>query len=245
MEFAFSSTDKSMDLFYTESVSEGLAILENEEFHHAVSVMRLRPGDTLRLTDGLGSFYEGQLANIDKRSASVSINQTEQVPAEPYNVSIGMAFTKNIKRVEWALEKMTELGIGVIWPMVTERSERARFNESRLQRILVAAMKQSQRAWLPRLIHSVSLDEMLQMSMETESQRLVCIKHNASRPVKDNYTPGNDVLMLIGPEGDFTDAELDKAIEAGFLPTLLGNYRLRTETAAVAAVAAIHQLNMK
>ncbi len=255
----------SMELFYIPNITGDHVVLENEQFKHAIKAMRKRQGDEIQFTDGEGVLYDGLIQEIDKRTATVHIlHRMEAVPSE-YHVTVCVSLTKNIKRIEWAVEKIAEMGISRITPLICHRSERTTFNRDRLTKILVSAMKQSQQAFLPALDDpmtfkdvianfsdntdaSVSIRDQSDQSNNSDNSdnnihKYIAHKSPASISLKHNYARGSDVVILIGPEGDFTDEELDLAGKANFTPLSLGHNRLRTETAAVVAIASVHAMN--
>ena len=233
-----------MDLYFIEDLGGDIALLEDEQFRHAVKVMRKTTGDQLLLTDGRGTRAIGRLESIDKRSARIAL--TERIMEEPasYGIDIALALTKNIKRIEWAVEKMTEMGVRSISPIVCRHSERDKMNMDRMSKILVAAIKQSQQSWLPELGKPVGFESFCQEKITGYSgTKYIAHLSEDSVGLRHNYMPGDDVLISVGPEGDFSAEELALAKAAGCHEVELGKTRLRTETAAVAAVAYIHALN--
>ncbi len=274
----------SMELFYIPNVTTDLVVLENEQFKHAVKALRKSQGDTIQFTDGKGVIYEGTIQDIERRTAAIYIQHRREAVRPEYHVRICVSLTKNIKRIEWALEKITEMGISRITPVICHRSERTTFNRDRLTKILISAMKQSQQAFLPILDDPMAFGDLiasfdLNRNMRTDNsdnsynsdhndqrgdhsdnsdqsdkntptfhqndnlQRYIAHKSDTSISLKDNYTRGSDVVILVGPEGDFTDEELELAGKANFTALSLGHNRLRTETAAVVAVASVHAMN--
>ena len=198
----------------------------------------------MRLTDGRVMFHDGVISRIDRNSASIEIRSSSMVDPPSYRVYIGIGFTKNHNRMEWCLEKLTELGVDSIIPILTELGERSRLRRDRLMKILVSAMKQSQRAYLPELQESQGLSTFLDNSRNFDGTKLIAHNIDVHQTITHNYTPGSNVLLLVGPEGGFSGNEIEQSRAAGFKPVILGTHRLRTETAAVTAVAAIHQLNL-
>jgi len=266
----------SMELFYIPNVNGDHVVLEHEQFKHAVKAMRKRQGDAIQFTDGEGVIYEGNIQEIEKRSAIIHVQHRREVVPPGYNVTVCVSLTKNIKRIEWALEKITEMGVFRITPIICHRSERATFNRDRLTKILVSAMKQSQQAFLPILDDLMAFEELIATFNDANLIRInsdesdhsdngdnggigdqndkgdqshkrihkyIAHKSDSSISLKDNYTRGSDVVLLIGPEGDFTDEELELAEKANFTTLSLGHNRLRTETAVVVAVASVHAMN--
>jgi len=250
-----------MELFYIPNVTGDHVLLENEQFKHAIKAMRKRQGDAIQFTDGAGVIYEGVIHEIERRTAKVHIqHRREAVPPE-YHMTVCVSLTKNIKRIEWALEKIAEMGISRITPIICHRSERTTFNRDRLTKILVAAIKQSQQAFLPVLDDPMIFKDVIasfdgnqsdqsdqsdnsdQSDQSDNTYKYIAYKSDTSISLKDNYRRGSDVVLLIGPEGDFTDKELELAGKANFAALGLGHNRLRTETAAVVAVASVHAMN--
>ena len=231
-----------MELFYLPNLDAPHLLLVDDQLRHAVKVLRKRAGDIISVTDGRGQVFRCELTHIDRREAALEIVEKQKVDRPGCRITIAMALTKNIKRIEWAIEKMTEMGIYRFVPLIMKRSERDTMNHGRMEKIMVSAMKQSQQLFLPLLEDVVSFRAFLD-SIDSSSTKLIGHKAEDSAVIKDNYTAGSDVTFLIGPEGDFTNDELEMAREAGFAQVILGNTRLRTETAAVAAVAYIHALN--
>ena len=227
-------------LFYTTRIENGLAFLDEEESRHLLTVLRRQPGDRLELTDGKGHFYTAELVETGKKGAVARILDTRPAPLErPARLHIGIAPTKQMERLEWFLEKATEIGIDEITPMLCKRSERDTVRLDRLEKILVSAMKQSLRARLPRLNPMTPVKKVLENAVEAQK----CIAWCAPEPLphlKNTLRGELDTLVLIGPEGDFTPEEVALALEKGFTGVSLGSARLRTETAGLLAVAAVN-----
>ncbi|HRY99842.1 MAG TPA: RsmE family RNA methyltransferase [Bacteroidales bacterium] len=217
------------------------AYLPPEEAQHALKVLRLKAGDTLQLLNGKGWVFGGRLDHPDLKRCRIVIEEAERGEDLPPPLHIAIAPPKNIARLEWFLEKATEIGIGRITPMLCERSERARLNSDRLERILVAAMKQSKRSWIPVLDKQTPFRDVIQESSSTG--RYLAWLGPDSPPLASAHCPGTPALLLIGPEGDFSPEEMDQAALHGFASISLGRARLRTETAALYACAALNILN--
>ena len=200
-----------MDLFFTDQINGNEAVLEGDQFRHAVRVMRKSVGDLLLLTDGQGMFYDGVIADIRKHVASVTLGPGRAEKQLPYKVSIGIGFPKSGSRVEWCLEKLTEIGIHEIIPVISEHCERRQMRVERLRKVLVAGIKQSQRASLPVLREPTHLSDLLDETRASSAVKLFGYKSETSRPLMHNYRSGSDVLILIGPEGDFSGGEVSKA----------------------------------
>jgi 16S rRNA (uracil1498-N3)-methyltransferase len=232
------------DLFYAPDLRSDGYTLEGDQFRHAVKVLRKRVGDELMFTDGAGMLATVVLTEVGKRGARFEVRDSRVVERRPYSITVGVAPTKNTKRIEWALEKMVEIGLERIVPILCEHSERTVLKTDRLNAIAVSAMKQSQQAYLTDVADLTSLADHVRREADRDTLRYIGYQDENSSGITDNYTAGQDVSVLIGPEGDFSPEEIELARQAGFVPVLLGSNRLRTETAAVMAVAVIHTLNM-
>ena len=234
-----------MILFYAQHIENDTATFDEVETRHCIQVLRKRPGDEIFFTDGHGFHYQGQIQSFNKKGFKVAIISKIAIPsALQSSVCIGIAPTKNIDRFEWFLEKATEFGVSEITPLHCANSERKHLRPDRLEKILLSAMKQSLKAQLPKLQPMVAFKDFIHQP-ETERPRNRFIAHcqeNNLPHLKDNYHKNNDVLVLIGPEGDFSQEEIALAVDQGFEPINLGTSRLRTETAGIAAV---HIINLK
>jgi 16S rRNA (uracil1498-N3)-methyltransferase len=234
-----------MQLFYTTQIADGLAILTDEEARHATQVLRKKVGDTLQIVDGKGHWYDAIITQSDRRQCVVQLGEAQSPPhTSPVRLHIAIAPTKNIDRLEWFLEKTAEIGITDITPIICQRSERTVVKPERLQGILIAAMKQSLHAHLPMLHDAMPFTQWLKQDFGV-MQRFIahCDDHTPRIALRDAYTVGNDVCVLIGPEGDFSAAEILEAQTAHFQAVTLGKSRLRTETAGVVACHTIQLLN--
>ncbi len=223
-----------MNLFHCPDLSLDLVELPEEEAHHATHVLRMKAGDMIGLLDGQGTRAEAELLEVNKRRVMAQIRQrTTQSPERNARIHIAVAPTKQIDRIEWFVEKAVELGVDRITPIITARSERARLRTDRLQRVAIAAMKQSQRTWLPTLDEPTTLEHLLQAPLPTQRYFGWCEGEHID--LTSAYVPKMDALMVIGPEGDLTPEEAEMLITEGFRAVSLGKARLRTETAAIAA----------
>ncbi len=237
-----------MHLFYIENThwidyQSKAIILQEEEARHAIKVLRLRISEEVYATDGFGNWFQCTINEIGKRHCILNIeNHIKEKGKRNYKLHIAIAPTKNIKRFDWFLEKATEMGIDEISPIITEHSERREMNIARSKRVITAAMKQSLKAYHPIINEPISYNDFLQKVKEKE----LFIAHlidDKQLDLKQAYNHGKDVCVLIGPEGDFTDNEVDTAMEKGFKAVRMGIERLRTETAALFATANIHFIN--
>lgn len=233
-----------MHLFYTPDISPtGDYILNEEESRHCVKVLRLQPQDVIYLIDGKGGFYTAQIAEAHpKHTALKIIARQQQYGKRNHYLHIAVAPTKNTERLEWFLEKATEIGIDEITPVICERSERKEVKTERLNKIITSAVKQSIKAYHPTLNEAQKLNHFLSQPHDAQKFIAHCIDSEKSS-LKNRINLHGKYLILIGPEGDFTDSEINSAIQQGFIPISLGNSRLRTETAALEACFEINFLN--
>lgn len=231
-------------LFYSDHISGSRACLTAEEMHHAVNVLRRKVGDTLAFTDGRGMFYSGNITEVTKREAWIEIESAVEQKQQTYKVSIAVAPTKSFDRMEWCVEKLTEIGVQTIIPLLCERAERKKWNPDRIRKISISAMKQSKRAYLPECTVPMKVSEVVK-NIPASTVKYIALQDAQSISGVRHYKPGSDVLILIGPEGDFTEIEISTATRAEFIPLSLGNFRLRTETAAIMAASTIQALNQK
>lgn len=228
---------EQLPLFYAEQLAPGMSLLElpAEVARHCVQVLRMKKGDPLQLTDGKGYLYHAAIAETGKKAASVAVHGTEYVPPARKKVSIGSSLLKNPGRLEWFLEKATEIGVQEIIPLVCHRTERQHFRYDRMQAILAAAMVQSRQAWLPVL--SQPTDFKLVVANATNASRLIAHCGEGEKAAIGSFAVYDDIQILIGPEGDFTPEEVSLAIAHQYQPVSLGQTRLRTETAGMVAAA--------
>ncbi len=232
-----------MHRFYIPEIKGNTIVLGPEESKHVLKVLRMNEGDKVQIVDGKGGLFSAEITEGHPRKCRLSILDAQK-DAEKRNFHLHMAIapTKNIVRFEWFLEKATELGIDEITPLLTEHSERRNLKPERLQRILIAAMKQSQRTWLPQLHELTSFSGFI--DNRTQNRKFIAHCNNGEKPhLKDLGAPGENVTILIGPEGDFSPAEVQLALNAGFEEVSLGKARLRTETAGIAACHILNLLN--
>ncbi len=232
-----------MPVFLTKEVKGGKAYLDADESRHLLKVLRLKENDPVSLVDGKGNLFEGLIENADQSGIRVAIHETRTKHLERnYKLHLGIAPTKSTDRFEWFLEKATEIGIDEITPIYCERSERNRIRQDRSERILLSAMKQSGRAYLPLLNPMISLVELLDQSDAFYKYIAHCEtvrKDIPEKPVMANKS----WLILIGPEGDFSPEEIIMAKEKNFRDMNLGEAVYRTETAGILSCQIIHQLN--
>ncbi|MFV0470758.1 MAG: 16S rRNA (uracil(1498)-N(3))-methyltransferase [Paludibacteraceae bacterium] len=231
-----------MHLFYVPDI-EIRHILPEEESKHAVKVLRLQPGDDVILVDGVGGWYRGAITQAHPLHCEFEIKETiPNYGKRNYHLHIGIAPTKNIDRFEWFLEKATEIGIDEITPIICHNSERRICKPERWEKILIAASKQSLKAFFPRLNPAISFDNFIKKT-STKQKMIAHCYESIKLSLKFSVVPSSDSIILIGPEGDFSKEEILKAIDNQYRPVSLGKSRLRTETAGVVACHTIALMN--
>lgn len=234
-----------MQLFYAPDIVPPYHILPEEESRHCVRVLRMQPGDELHLTDGRGSMYTCRVVEADARRCSVEVvDCIREFEKMPYRLTMAVAPTKNIDRFEWFLEKATEVGVTEIYPLLCEHSERRTIKPEREQRVITSAVKQSLKAYHPVLHDMMPLRRLIASGFDGRRFIAHCDRSLGERPyLGDVVEKGENALILIGPEGDFSREEITFALANGFEPISLGHQRLRTETAALAATMMLSMLN--
>lgn len=233
-----------MQLFYAPDITLPAYTLNEEESAHCMKVLRLTAGDTLHLTDGRGNLYRAVLEQPHPKHCTVRIEET--VPAfshRSYELTVAVAPTKNTERYEWFLEKATEIGIDRIIPIECRHSERRTLRSDRGDRIVTSAMKQSLKAYRPAVDEMTPVKDVIAMPFHGKKLIAHCAADGRRTFIGDAIGAGDPVLILIGPEGDFSDEEIAAARAAGFTEISLGESRLRTETAALTSVAIVSFIN--
>ncbi|MGN8057069.1 16S rRNA (uracil(1498)-N(3))-methyltransferase [Pedobacter sp. 22163] len=233
-----------MHIFYTPDITQNTYTLNEEESKHCVRVLRLTIGSIVNLVDGKGGFYTAEITSDNPKKVSLSILNVEtEFHKRNHYLHIAVAPTKNIDRIEWFLEKATELGIDEITPIITDRSERRVVKEDRLNKVITSAVKQSIKAYHPKLNDAISFDTFLKEPFDGDKLIAHCIDNGEKQYISKLVTPHQKYLILIGPEGDFTPDEVNLALNKGFKALTLGDNRLRTETAALSVCFEINYLN--
>lgn len=232
-----------MQLFYVPDISGAEVFLDETESKHAVKVLRLLVGDEIQIIDGKGNFYEAEISEANPKKCRLSILEVKrEFGKRNFRVHIAIAPTKNIDRFEWFLEKCTEIGIDEITPLLCDHSERKNIKPDRLEKILVSAIKQSLKAYLPKLNDLTPFKELV-LSSENKSKYIAHCYDNEKNHLIHESLQNKDVLILIGPEGDFSHDEVEFALKNGFKEISLGESRLRTETAGIVACHIINLSN--
>lgn len=239
-----------MELFYSTDIEGGYLRLDAEESAHCVKVLRHREGDRISVIDGQGTLYSCILTDASPKGAEARIESSETGwGGHPYRLTLAVCPTKNNDRYEWFAEKATEVGVDIIAPVIGDRSERKVFKTERIRKILISASKQSLKAAVPQVLEPVSVRDFIS-SCPAEALKLIAycfegeVPRTSVKAALDGFA-GERIIMMIGPEGDFSPEEAAVAIAAGFIPVHLGKSRLRTETAAVTAAEAVYFKYMK
>ena len=226
-------------VFYKANIvnNEAIVLLDEDTSKHIIQVLRMQMREKIQLTDGLGKLHTAEIADDNRKKCSVKIIETLHTSKPANTVSIAISLIKNNSRFEWFLEKATEIGVSEIIPIICERTEKQNFRLERMKSILISAMLQSQQSWLPVLYEPVKFSELI--ISKTYGQKMIAHyddEKNKKSLVSEAKAKENK-LILIGPEGDFTNGEIETALTNNFIPVTLGDTRLRTETAGVVAAA--------
>ncbi len=236
-----------MHLFLSDNTTTPYVTLLPDDSRHCVRVLRMAVGDELWVTSGDGTMCRARITDPDDKGCEVEIiERIEGYQPRPFHLHVAVAPTKNNARLEWFVEKAVEIGIDRITPIICDHSERPSLKTDRLDKLALSAMKQSLRALRPVIDMPVKLVDFLHQLGDADPsvQRFVCYCSGDDRhTLRQLYTPGSNALVLIGPEGDFSDREITTALQQGFQPVTLGDSRLRTETAALYATTVLNFMN--
>lgn len=237
-----------MELFYSCEISGGICCLDKDESAHCAKVLRHRSGDEISVIDGCGTLYRCRITSDNPKAVEATVLSSEENwGGHDYKLHLAVCPTKNNDRYEWFAEKACEVGVDSISPVIGEHSERRIFKTARLEKILISAAKQSLKAAVPQVSEPISVKEYIAAHKDDENTlKLIAycfederIPRRSIKEVLDSYQ-GTEIIVMIGPEGDFSKAEAELALEYGFIPVHLGASRLRTETAAVTAAEAAY-----
>ena len=209
-------------------------VLPEETSKHIISVLRMQESDELQLTNGQGKMVRASILKAHKKSCTLKTIEVLQSVDSRKPVTLAISLLKNPSRFEWMLEKVTEIGLGAVIPLISHRTERQHFRADRMKNIMVSAMLQSQQSWLPEMMEPVSYLEVLKMGDFEKKYIAHCLPEERST-LREEAVKNTSSIILIGPEGDFSPTEISTAIEQGYKPVTLGDTRLRTETAGVVA----------
>ena len=233
-----------MQLFFQENISPPLINLEPDESKHLCRVLRKKQGDHVFVTNGEGTLFECVILEANPKKTSLKVLNTAEVEPDNFHIHLAIALTKSPDRMEWMVEKITEIGFHELTLLESVNSERSYLKTDRLEKKIISACKQSLKYRIPTL-HSISkLDEILDSEEFEGYQKFIAyVDENHDHHLFDSADPNGKYLILIGPEGDFDPVEIKKALASGFKPVSLGKARLRTETAGLAAVQMLQTLN--
>ncbi|MBZ4042206.1 16S rRNA (uracil(1498)-N(3))-methyltransferase [Flavobacterium hibisci] len=225
-----------MQLFYNPNIDEATETFsfDKEESRHIIKVLRKKDSDILHVTNGLGLLFETEITLASDNKCIVEVRSIQKSPQPKFYLHLAVAPTKMNDRFEWFLEKATEIGIQEITPIICDRSERKVINKERFEKIILSAMKQSNETFLPKLNEAISFKEFIKQKKDG-LQFIAHCEETDKKSLKQSLKQNENITLLIGPEGDFSEKEITLAIENKFQPVTLGNTRLRTETAAVVA----------
>jgi 16S rRNA (uracil1498-N3)-methyltransferase len=233
-----------MQIFYAPDIKGDTYTLDENESKHLIRVLRMVRGDGVRLIDGKGNLYEAVINDPDQKKCTLKITgKTTEFEKRDYRLHIAISPLKNPERFEWFIEKSVEIGIDEITPLICRNTEKPGIKPGRISNLIVSAMKQSLKATLPILNEPINFKDFIRSN--TGGIRLIahCNDSIARNRIADVYTKKENVVILIGPEGDFTKEEIEAAAGIGFISVHLGSSRLRTETAGIAACHSIYFIN--
>ena len=226
----------ALPFFYAEELTTGTTqyVLNEETSKHVVQVLRMKIGEQLQLTDGKGNLFTAVIIDDNRKRCQVKIEDIHQQPAPKKQITLAISLVKNNTRFEWFLEKVTEIGVTQIIPLICERTEKQSFRHDRMNGILVSAMLQSQQCWLPNLHEATKFTELIKKSANQQKLIAHC-EEDKKQQINQFINQSNNQLICIGPEGDFSREEIALALKNDFIPVALGETRLRTETAGIVA----------
>jgi 16S rRNA (uracil1498-N3)-methyltransferase len=229
----------SVPYFYEPLIATGMTQFTLSEISskHCVQVLRMEEGEPIDITNGLGGLFHATIQVAHKKNAVVNITKAIHTERPKQQLQLAISLLKNAVRLEWLFEKATEMGIAVITPLICERTIHERFKTERMQQIIQSAMIQSQQTWLPVLSEPISFQQCI--AQVAASQKLIAHCEALNKTSIKSVVPSNDLLLLIGPEGDFSTSEIEAAIAKDFIPIDLGPTRLRTETAGIFALSVL------
>ena len=228
----------ALPFFYKEDIDLNTkeVVLDEDTSKHIVQVLRMKTGEQLQLTNGKGHLFTAEITDDNRKKCIVTIIKKSEITNHKSAITIAISLVKNNTRFEWFLEKATEIGVTEIIPLICERTEKTAFKFDRMKSILVSAMLQSQQCWLPLLQDPVKFAMLMNQSKQEQKFIAHCEDENSKQSLSNKPKKElSNTLILIGPEGDFTKAEIDLSLENNFIPVSLGLTRLRTETAGVVA----------
>ena len=232
-----------MQLFFQEDMSQNPFELGTEESKHLIKVLRKSVGDLVYFTDGRGGIFTCRIKEISLKKTLLSISDTQLIPKEDYHIHLAIAPTKNQDRLEWMVEKITEIGCHEITFLKTAHTEKAYLKLDRLEKKIISACKQSLKSWKPILNGQIDFDEFLPSPEFQDHQKFIAYVDGDNKALHAQAQRASSYLVLIGPEGDFSQDEIQQAFASGFSSCSLGKSRLRTETAGLVAVHTLNLIN--
>ena len=240
-----------MELFYSRDIDGGICRLDHDESGHCIKVLRHRSGDEIAVIDGCGTLYKCRITCDSHKGVEAAVlESTSDWGSHPYFLHLAVCPTKNNDRYEWFAEKACEIGFDRLTPIIGDHSERRVLKTARVEKILVSAAKQSLKAAVPAVDEPVSVKEFIKSQTDNGALKLIAycfdderVPRRSIKEVLQGYE-GREIVVMIGPEGDFSHEEAELALAAGFIPVHLGASRLRTETAALTAAASVYFQNM-
>lgn len=234
-----------MQLFYAPYLNENDVTFsfDKEESRHITKVLRKKEGSQIFLTNGKGYLFTSQISTASEKKCEVKILSTTFYPNKKYRIHIAIAPTKMNDRFEWFLEKATEIGINEITPLICEHSERKVYKIDRAEKIIQSAMKQSLQHYLPKINPPENFKNFISKELNFEKKFIAHCEETEKKLFQNSFKKDESILILIGPEGDFSTFEIKFAMENKFIPVSLGSNRLRTETAALVACHTVSIIN--
>jgi 16S rRNA (uracil1498-N3)-methyltransferase len=233
-----------MQIFYAPGIEGDTYTLDEKESRHCIKVLRMTALTKVRVIDGKGNLYEGVIDNPDPKKCRIILNSViKDFEKRDYRIHIAISPVKNPDRFEWFVEKSVEIGIDEITPLICKNTEKQKINPARLNNIIISAMKQSLKAGLTLLNEATSFEEFIKRDFRGSRLFGHCAAKGIRSKIDLKYKKGDDAVIMIGPEGDFSENEIGMAVKYGFHPVHFGTSRLRTETAGLAACYSIYFLN--
>ncbi|MDR1879074.1 MAG: 16S rRNA (uracil(1498)-N(3))-methyltransferase [Bacteroidales bacterium] len=236
-----------MYLFYSSTPIASVHVLDEQESRHCIKSLRLQTGDEVHITDGKGNLYKAEMIDNNSKACVLKVmSKVEDYKRLPYYLHIAVSPTKNTDRIAWFVEKAVEIGISEITTLICKHSERTQIKSDRIERLMISAMKQSLHIDLPAFSACIRFDDFLQKTQAISAQKFIAFCGNVEQtPVllQTVCAPKTDTYILIGPEGDFTAEEVRRAVDCGYVVVSLGEFRLRTETAAIHACSTVRIIN--
>lgn len=232
-----------MQLFFQEDMSHERFVLNPEESKHLAKVLRKSVGDIVYFTNGMGELFTCRIEDTDPKKAQVKVLEKQYIPKDDYYIHLAIAPTKNQDRLEWMVEKITEIGCHEITFLSTVHTEKAYLKLDRLEKKIIAACKQSLKSWKPRLNAQVDYFKFINSAQVGDCQKFIAYVDGHNAGLVAQAKRSSSYILLIGPEGDFSPDEIQQAFSAGFLSCSLGKSRLRTETAGMVAVHTLNLIN--